>query len=290
MVHRYVYRPDMVHRGLAVYRVGVGEPVLLMPGPHRFQIPSDGSAGPLIEGLVGIGRQVISFDPPGSGHSTRPSNISMAEMHTCATEALTACGIHQPVDAVGHSMGGLCALAYAIEQPTRVRRLVLIGTGWGGPAYLDAPGALWNRSHPGFWRMALLGCWHLVWPSLASERRLNNYVRRASYVDERHVTADPVGWRDWLRPRRGRADWHKLARRMDYSPRLPDVTAPTLILCGRHDPQFPLASSQRLHTDLHDSRMVIFERSGHFPFIEEPDQFWECVAAFLDDSAPTTGG
>ena len=31
--------PSLVRDGLAVYRIGRGEPVLVMPGPHRFERP-----------------------------------------------------------------------------------------------------------------------------------------------------------------------------------------------------------------------------------------------------------
>jgi pimeloyl-ACP methyl ester carboxylesterase len=102
--------PYLYHDGLAVYRIGRGAPILLMPGPHRFQIPGDGSAAPLIDGLEKLGRQVISFDPPESGRSTRVAKLSMAEMHQCADEALDVCGVSGPVAAMGHSMGGLAVL------------------------------------------------------------------------------------------------------------------------------------------------------------------------------------
>lgn len=126
-----VPQPFAIHDGLAVYRIGEGPPVLLMPAPHRFQLPGDGTAGPLIDGLVRLGRQGISYDPPGAGRSTRKARVSMREMHECADEALTVTGVGGPIDAMGHSMGGLCTLAYAIERPERVRRLILIGTGTG---------------------------------------------------------------------------------------------------------------------------------------------------------------
>lgn len=142
--------PYEMHDGLAVYHFGSGEPILLMPGPHRFEQPGDRMVDALMDGLRELGRQVITFDPPGSGRSSRPARLGMEEMHECAAEALEACKISGPVDAMGHSMGGLVTLAYAIEWPGSVERLVLVGTGSGGPAYMNAPGALWNRTHPAF--------------------------------------------------------------------------------------------------------------------------------------------
>lgn len=55
----------------------------------------------------------------------------MAEMIRCADETLARLGIDDPIDVVGHSMGGFVALAYAVERPDRVRPLVLI-TGLSG--------------------------------------------------------------------------------------------------------------------------------------------------------------
>lgn len=273
--------PYAVDGGLAVYRFGEGEPVFFMPGPHRLQKPGDRSADALIEGLVALGRRVITYDPPGSGRSTRPARLSMAEMHQCADEALAATGIAGPVDALGHSMGGLAMLAYALERPERIRRLILVGTGSGGPAYMKAPGALWNRSHPGFWGIALLGAAHVVCPCLALQTLMLNYIDRHSFHDRRYSRPNSIEWRHWFRRRRGRTDWHSVARKLDYSSRLGEIAAATLVLCGRHDPQYPPAASEQLLAGIPHARGRFFERSGHYPFIEEPEAFWETVGEFL---------
>jgi hypothetical protein len=77
----------MLHDGLAVYSLGSGEPLLLLPYPHgsTFRpIAEDCLAGL----LAGLGRRVITFDPPGAYRSTRSMRGDMAEMIACATEAL----------------------------------------------------------------------------------------------------------------------------------------------------------------------------------------------------------
>lgn len=277
----------LLHDGLAVYAFGDGVPILFMPGPHRFQKPGDRSADAIIEGLARIGRKIITFDPPESGQSTRPSNLGMVEMHQCACEALDVCGAEGATDALGHSMGGLTTLAFAIDYPARVKRLVLVGTGTGGRAYMGAPGALWNRSHPAFWRMAALGILHIVWPRRATEKMLNSLIHRQSTVDPRWHAPIKVEPTDWLRPRRGRADWHRIASKLDYGPRLGEVAAPTLVLCGRHDPQYPPACSRELAAGIPGAQLVFFEHSGHYPFLEEAEAFWAAVEGFLHNSGKT---
>lgn len=267
--------------GLAVYRIGRGEPVLLMPGPHRFERPGLDGFDSLVDGLVSAGRQVVTFDPPGSGLSRRPADLGLAEMLACTDETLDASGITAPVDALGHSMAGLVLLAYALERPSRIRRQVLVGTGSGGPAYLRAPGALWNRTHPGFPGLAALGLLSTIWPRRATETLLLNYIQRRSFVDPRHATVGRVEPGDWLRRRRGRPEWHRIARRLDLTPRLVHVTVPTLVLCGRHDPQFPPACSRQLAARIPQADLVLFDHSGHSPFLDEPGPFWRSVQDFL---------
>ncbi len=268
--------------GLAVYRFGAGAPVFFIPGPHRFQRPGTRSADALIEVLVACGRTVITFDPPGSGASARPPRLSLEEMLECTDAALEIAGVPGATDLVGHSMGGLVTLAYALARPQRVRRMVLIGTR-SGRSYMTAPGALWNRSHPGFWRMAAWGILHELWPRLGPQTHLLNLIEAASYVDPARVEQEPVTWRDWLRPRVGRTDWQYVARKMNLTPRLGEISAPVLVLCGQHDPQFPPACSQELAAGIRHARLVFFAASGHYPFIEEVDAFRREVAMFLGE-------
>jgi proline iminopeptidase len=270
-----------IHNGLAVYRFGRGEPIFVMPGPHRFARPGLPMTNALIDGLLALHREVITFDPPTSGRSTRRARLGMQEMHDCTDETLDVTGTVGAVDAVGHSMGGLALLAYAIERPRRIRRLVLIGTGSGGHAYMTAPSALWNRSHPHFWRLALLGMLHVIWPRLGPERWLNNFIHRESFVDPHLADVRTITPADWFRPREGRTDWHRIAKRLNYTPRLGQITSPTLLLCGRHDPQFPPGCSEELARGIRNAYLVVLERSGHFPFVEEPGPFWSEIRHFL---------
>src|SRR3712207_4639141 len=96
-------RPSVVHEGLAVYAVDSGEPVLLMPYPHAASVVGSPTLTALIEGLRNLGRKVITFDPPGAGHSTRAMQLDMPEMLRCAEEALILCSVSEPTDVMGHS-------------------------------------------------------------------------------------------------------------------------------------------------------------------------------------------
>jgi pimeloyl-ACP methyl ester carboxylesterase len=50
---------------------------------------------------------------------------------------------------------------------------------------------------------------------------------------------------------------------------------------GRHDRQTPWPDNAAIAAALPDGRLEIFEHSGHYPFLEEPDRFAAAVAGFL---------
>ena len=204
-------RPSLVHEGLAVYAFGSGDPVLLMPYPHAAAVAGDRTVAELAEGLNSLERRVVTFDPPGSGRSTRPMRLDMPEMIECAEEALGVCGVRGLVDVMGHSQGSFAALAFAVERPERVRRLVLVGAGAGGPSWMRAEGAIWNRSHPDYRRFGLLSSLYFLSRRLAAQKLMYNLIFRDSYVDRSRFVLKPVFLIDWLRTAHPRTRWALVA-------------------------------------------------------------------------------
>jgi proline iminopeptidase len=67
-------------------------------------------------------------------------------------------------------------------------------------------------------------------------------------------------------------------------PWLGNIQTPALLMTGRHDWIAPPAQgAERLARGLPDGHVVIFEDSGHFPFIEEPARFLVVLGDFLGD-------
>ena len=81
-----------------------------------------------------------------------------------------------------------------------------------------------------------------------------------------------------------RTIWSKnMYTRLSYADRLGEVQASALLLAGRHDPEAPLPCSEELLQGIPDASVVVFEQSGHFPFIEEASLFAQTVNAFLNE-------
>jgi proline iminopeptidase len=74
----------------------------------------------------------------------------------------------------------------------------------------------------------------------------------------------------------------------DVEDELAAVRCPALVVSGRYDTQCPPRWSELIHERIAGSELVRFERSGHFPFEEEPERFREVVAAFLARVAATS--
>jgi len=278
--------PASIEDGLAVYAVGSGEPVLLLPYPHAHTVEPM-AQGPIADALVGMDRMVITFDVPGAYQSTREPEGDMDEMLSAAIETLDRMGIDQPIDVVGHSMSGLTALAFAVEYPDRTNKLVLIGAMSGFPAVLKhgMPKSVWKMTDADYWRFIFLGLKvKSGFGTLADHKRLQNIMSRESYYDKSMFTGLSIEPNDKHQgiPIREKVWGGNLFNQLDYSDRLSSVKAPTLIVAGRHDPEAPPACSEELNEGIQSSELIIFELSGHYPFLEEPEAFAEVLQQFLN--------
>jgi proline iminopeptidase len=80
---------------------------------------------------------------------------------------------------------------------------------------------------------------------------------------------------------------------MDYTPDLPDVDVPFLVTVGRHDWITPPEAAVEIADLLPDSRLVVFESSGHSPNLDQQEQYIARVREFLaeiDYGDPYAGG
>jgi alpha-beta hydrolase superfamily lysophospholipase len=60
---------------------------------------------------------------------------------------------------------------------------------------------------------------------------------------------------------------------------------PTLIIWGQRDAIIPVEHAHAAAASIPHSQLVIFERSGHFPHLEEPERFAHHVADFITQTA-----
>src|SRR5690606_11692894 len=67
----------------------------------------------------------------------------------------------------------------------------------------------------------------------------------------------------------------------DVREQIKQVNVPTLIVSGRHDWITPMTQGQVIQACMPHAKFIIYEQSGHMPFIEEQEQFLADVTHFL---------
>lgn len=69
----------------------------------------------------------------------------------------------------------------------------------------------------------------------------------------------------------------ELLETYDVTSQLKNIEIPTLILVGKDDFICPPSQAQRLHDNLPNSDLHIFEKSRHYPFYEETEYFFKII-------------
>jgi pimeloyl-ACP methyl ester carboxylesterase len=100
-------------------------------------------------------------------------------------------------------------------------------------------------------------------------------------VDRRLAPPVAIEPGDRRRPPPRRARWQASVRQVDLRPRLGEIGVPALVCVGRHDPQTPWPDNAKIAAALSAGRLEVFERSGHYPFVEEPGRFTSVLEGFL---------
>jgi len=222
-------------------------------------------------------RTVYALDLPGHGESDKPDRAYTTEYYlTVVEEFLDAVGVNEPAIA-GLSMGGALALGHALDGGD-VERLVLVGSyGLGRDAY-------WRTAASGILQTPLLG--GMLWQGVSgSKPAIRTGLRSmgaaepprqlvddvASVVDRRTVRA----MRRWQR-----SEFLQSGFKTDYSGRLSEVDAPTLLIHGVDDPLLPASWSRRAATELPDGEAQILEDCGHCPPRERPERVNGALRSF----------
>lgn len=278
-------KPTALINNLAIYKIGIGHPIFLMPYPHAgtFMSISEDSITKII---LKTGRSVISFDPPGAYNSTRKANVDMQEMIDCTNETLNYLKIDEPIDLLGHSMGSFCALAYAIKNQTKIKRLILIGstTGWKAQKKYGVHKSWKWWKDKEYWQSRFWGTKiFLGFENLKTYNQLNNIVMNASFVDKKYVQLFPIKKDDHKKSIPIRGKWLMNVKNYDYHKDVYTLKIPVLICAGKKDPQTPLIMNKDLSDRIINSHLIVFEHSGHFPFIEEEEKFLKEIGIFINN-------
>lgn len=264
---------------------GRGTPMLMMHGglglDHTYFLP-------WFDRLCGE-MEIIFYDHRGNGRSAGPEGLAGVTHDTWIADAdgLRRERGHDRIILFGHSYGGALALEYALKYGDHLAGLILCCT---APAFDYIDVILENaRARGTAEQLEALGA------------VMNGTVTDDAQWRKMWMTYLPLYFKDYD-PAVGAAMDERTVYRIapqnhantfclpsfNVLDRLRKITAPTLILSGKEDWITPHAQAgERIQAGLPHAESVLFENSGHFPFIEETDLFMKRIAdwaAGLDNS------
>jgi proline iminopeptidase len=276
-------------RRLAYRRTGEGPTLVCHGGGPGF-------SGLYLGDLAGLGGELelVLLDPRGTGESDRPADPRAYQIEDYVSdleELRRHLGLEQ-VHLLGHSHGGVVAMAYAARYPERVERLILastlarfspeqneamdaaIDTRAGEPWYADARAALEAEEAGEF----------------ASDEELAELaIREFPFYFARYGDTERA-YLDTLREETPNADALRLFNKelvetFDLRPQLPLIAAPSLVITGQEDFITGPVSAAEIGEGIAGAETMLLPDTGHFIFIEAPAPFRDAVLSFLHAKA-----
>ncbi len=289
-------RPDRSWRldaggvGIAVYEWGDPDapPVMCAHGGLDFAATFD----LLAPRLADAGWRVVSWDQRGHGNSDRAALYSWdADIRDAfaVIDSIT----HEPTPIVGHSKGGSLMMQFADAMPHRVSKLVNLD---GLPTWRPAPDIA-DRDRTRMLATDLSG-----W--LDHRRASADAVRKPGTIDElarrrgRMNPRLPIEWLRYLVTIGGREDSDGWRWRIDPSMRfggfgpwrpewsmwrLASLSMPFLGVLGLIPEEMGWGTKpNEVEPYLpHGARLEVFDDTGHFVHIEQPDRVADLVLEFI---------
>jgi pimeloyl-ACP methyl ester carboxylesterase len=264
-------------------------------------------SGPAVLLLHGIGDNSLAWEPVfarlsekftviapdflGHGFSDRPrADYSVPAFANGMRDLLTFLDIER-VTVVGHSLGGGVAGQFAYQYPEMVERLVLIGT---GGVTKDVNPALRALSLP--FSEFVLGVISVpgVFPAFSTvARTVQSLMPVPLFRDNSEIVRvlermpEKGSAEVFARTLRSAVDWRgQVVTMLDRC--YLSAAIPTLIVWGSDDQVIPVSHAHMLHSAMPGSQLEIFDRSGHFPFRDDPDRFVDLFLAFVAANTPAT--
>jgi pimeloyl-ACP methyl ester carboxylesterase len=253
---------------IAYEDAGTGAIIVLVPSlgdlrqEYRFLRPR----------LLAAGFRVLAMDIRGHGDSsTGWRDHSSAALGRDILALVRAVGAG-PAIIVGTSMGGGAAAWAAAESPGDVAGLVLIS-----PFARNVPMPWWKTALlQTVMRTAFIGpwaprAWGAYYASLYPTKPTDFAQYRAALVANLKQPGRLAALQAMLR-----------AGKEDVEARLGEVRAPTLVVMGSRDPDFPdpAAEGETLAGLLH-GRSHVLPGVGHYPQVEAPEATAELILEFL---------
>ncbi|MBC8173341.1 MAG: alpha/beta hydrolase [Chitinophagales bacterium] len=168
---------------------------------------------------------------------------------------------YEKVIALGNSLGGHIALIYALKNAEKMKGVVLTGS---SGLFESAMG----DSYP--------------------KRGDYDYIQKkaeVTFYDPKHATKELVDELFDIVNDRNKVirvlSTAKSAIRQNLGEEVGKITAPTLLIWGNNDTITPPFVGEEFHKLIPNSKLIIIDKCGHAPMMEQPEEFNQHLSAFL---------
>lgn len=274
-------------RKLTYRKLGHGPVLVCHPGGPGFSSTYFGDLAALWEQFT-----LIMLNPRGTGASERPRDRTAYQIDDYVSD-LEDLRNHLGLERMlllGHSHGGVVAMAYASAFPDRVRRLVLASTlARFGPEQDKAMRQGMDKRVAQPWAAdAIAALEEEQAGQFATDDELSPIVFRELPLYFAHYGPSEAGYLDTLKSELVNADALKLFNEkiftsFDLRGRMSAITAPTLVITGDEDFICGPVCAEEICNGVKGSRLAIVGDAGHLLFVEQPQMFHDEVVSFLED-------
>jgi proline iminopeptidase len=232
---------------------------------------------------------IVAIHPRGSGLSgPAAGDAYLLPDYAADVEALQIYLGLEKLILMGWSHGGMVAQQFAFTYPDSLSRLILYDTSaYFGEFLNDMEGSVKGfKDEPWFEKSfaALKAEWDGKYETDEDITRLwvdemkfyfKKFDARAEAYHER--TKD-LQLR--LAPLKTFND--REAANLDLRLQLQKISVPTLVIVGRHDFITNVAMAEEMIKQIPNARLEIFEDSGHYAHVEEPEKFYRVIKEFME--------
>jgi proline iminopeptidase len=264
---------------------GAGVPLIVVNGGPGFDHTYEHAAVPGTTSAwetLAKTRRVVFYDQRGNGRSgaLKPGqSCTLADQIDDLDAVRAHLGIEK-IDLLGHSWGGYLVMAYAARHPEHIRHLIMVDS--AAPKWSDTVFLFKDIFPEGQERADSFAFGDAMGDKAAMDAGLREYLRWLFYSPEkRDAFVAQVGTSVYTKSVNEAID-HDV-QRFDLNPEIRKFKFPTLVITGRYDINVAPSVAYKMHKAIPGSKFVVFERSGHLPFYEEPEPFVRTLEGFLGD-------
>ncbi|RJE83874.1 alpha/beta hydrolase [Paenibacillus sp. 1011MAR3C5] len=256
-----------VSGGRIFYTVaGVGDPVMMIHGNFNDHSIWDEQAS-----VLSSHYQCIRYDLRGYGQSSTPTaSFSNVKDLKALVDIL---GLSN-VTLIGSSSGGSVAVDFSLAYPELVKALILVAPSIHGNSY--PPSLMW-QGIKNFIHVRLRGREQAIAQFLANPFWQYCFPAYAKKEARQRVVQNMSNSRNFCRfsPKLS------LAAKPYAFGRLHELPIATLIIVPGQDHPYNIRTANAAHAKIANSTIITMPGCGHFPFVEEPEEFNHHVLDFL---------